>query len=652
MIGKYLAATGLALAAAVSGLAQTWTPANIPVGNWWSPVYSTNGDKAFAVSLYYGIYASTNYGLDWTRTSAQQTNWKSVACSGDGSEVIAAASKNENDPPWGNNIPGHLYISRDSGLTWNVANAQLANWSSVACSYDGKTLLAASGDGWVPGPLYVSTDSGITWTPSDLTAYQWNSVAMSGDGQIMYGKLDSGGTLISTNRGVTWVPGTVPSNFFGLSSSSADGVHQVSFQVCGSLLTSDDSGTNWTIVPDSVGLWQAVAASPNGLWRLALDGGAGARVSYVPESAPFFVRQPVASTTLTETKSITLKATALGSGPMVYQWQRNGNNLIDDARITGSTNITLTITNLVIGDSGSYTLVASNYLGMTNSEAALVTVNADEQRPVVQISSPDPNEKVVGTGFSVYGIASDDSYVAGVWCKLNSGPWFDPRGYNNWQSWIADISPTNGVNVFSVYAVDSVGNVSFTNSVMFKAELQGNLHAVSLGNGKVKSAQNDKYLDLGTVCKVSAIPDKGYIFSGWSGDIQSADPSLSFRLTNSSVNVAAYFVPNPFLAVKGKYQGQINVVQLVPILGEFPIKAQVLSDGSYAVSFRIQNREYHHSGKFTLDGQAGFSVSDPKSSLVPNFDALLQLDFTDNRINVQLSGFDFIAIGEADKLSK
>ena len=647
MIKKYLLLAGLAYAGVMSSVAQTWTPANIPAGDWSSPVYSTNGDKAFAVSRFYGIYASTNYGLDWTRTSAPQTNWTSLACSADGSEVVATVSKNENDPPWGNNIPGHLYISRDSGMTWNVANAPLANWSSVACSFDGKILLAASGDGWVPGPLYVSTDSGVTWAPSSLTSYQWGAVAMSGDGQSMYAKLDGGGmTFVSTNTGVTWVPGDVPASLFGLSDSSADGMHQVGFQVCGSLLTSDDAGTNWTVVPDSIGLWQAVAASPNGAWRLAVDGSTGARVSYVPESAPFFVRQPIASTNLTETMVVTLKAAALGSGPIVYQWQHNGTNLTDDARITGSTNVELTITNLVVADSGNYLLVASNYLGMTNSEMAAVTVNADDQKPLVQIYSPAPHEKVVGAGFSVFGGASDNSYVTGVWCRLNGGSWFVPRTSDGWQNWGADIWPTNGLNVFSVYAVDSVGNISFTNSVAFKAEVQGKLYVVSLGNGKVKSAQNNKYLDLGSVCRISGVPDKGYLFSGWSGDLQSADATASFKLTNS-MNIAATFVPNPFPAVKGKYEGPID--SLIPSLnGPGSIQAQVLANGSFVLKLELVGgkRKYHYSGKFAPDGTASFQ---PELPLTVN----LQLDLNGgNTLTVTVSYLGDSAVGWATKQSK
>ena len=42
---------------------------------------------------------------------------------------------------------GGLLVSTDSGDTWEVADAPLAGWSAVACSADGSTLVAAGDEG-------------------------------------------------------------------------------------------------------------------------------------------------------------------------------------------------------------------------------------------------------------------------------------------------------------------------------------------------------------------------------------------------------------------------------------------------------------------------------------------------------------------------
>jgi hypothetical protein len=64
----------------------------------------------------------------------------------------------------------------------------------------------------------------------------------------------------------------------------------------------------------------------------------------------------------------TLNATAVGALPVTYQWLRNG------AMIDGATNATLTLANLLTNDSGSYSVIASNSAGFSNSPAAVVTV--------------------------------------------------------------------------------------------------------------------------------------------------------------------------------------------------------------------------------------------------------------------------------------
>jgi hypothetical protein len=49
-------------------------------------------------------------------------------------------------------------------------------WRSIACSADGSRVVAATN-----GNLYTSTDSGVTWTPRDV-ARDWRVVTSSADG--------------------------------------------------------------------------------------------------------------------------------------------------------------------------------------------------------------------------------------------------------------------------------------------------------------------------------------------------------------------------------------------------------------------------------------------------------------------------------------
>jgi uncharacterized repeat protein (TIGR02543 family) len=647
-----LLVASLMLAWAGSALAQVWTAANAPSANWISIAYSTNGDKVVAVDLYNAIYLSTNFGFDWTLANLPRTNWTSVACSADGNEIFATVSRDDKIFPF---VPsrGPIYISKDSGLTWMQSSAPITNWSSVACSADGKTVLAAGGNDFAVGPLFISRDSGASWTEVNTWDYEWDSVAMSSDGQTMIAR-SGPSNFVSTNAGVTWEGEGTGGDFTGpdggassyvFSAGSADKMHWVGFQACASLYTSDDDGTNWVQVPDSGGLWQKVGASPNGAWRIAMEGNGRTWISYVPESAPWFLSQPVAATNAYEDKAITLKASALGSAPMAFQWQLNGVNLSDDARITGSGTDQLTISNLQVSDSGIYTLTVTNRLGATNSLPTVLTVNADVQRPMVAITTPAPGDKLKAVTFQATGVAVDNSQVTAVWYKVNSGAWTLAQTTDGWNSWYANFSPTNGSNTISAYAVDQVGNASFTNAVTFSVVLQSLMFVRINGQGKVSPNYNWKALNVGSQHTVTAMPGKGYVFAGWTGDLQSSAPKLSFTVTNE-FSVQANFVPNPFLAASGEYVGTLfntNIDQ-PPISGTLTVR--VLKNGTYAATIH----RLHFSGKFSADGTATKLIPQKDQ---PPISVQLQLDLNGgNVLNATFTQAESISEISANKISK
>jgi hypothetical protein len=652
MRGKYLLilwTLGLMLAGTASGLAQVWTAANAPSAEWVSLAYSTNGNKVVAVDLHNAIYLSTNFGFDWTLASAPRTNWTAVACSSDGNKIFATVSRDQEVFPWVAS-QGPIYFSKDAGLTWMQSSAPITNWSSVACAADGNTVLAAGGNGWNFGSLYLSRDSGTTWTEVSNSAYEWDSVAMSSDARLMIAK-SGGWNFVSTNSGVTWIPEGNAGDFTGpdsgaspcaFSVGSADKMHWVGFQVCASLFTSDDDGTNWVQVPESGGIWQKVGISPDGRWRIAMEGFGKTWISYVPESAPWFVSQPIAATNLYEQKTVTLKAAAVGSAPMGFQWQLNGTNLTDDGRISGAGTAQLTISNLLVSDSGVYTLVATNGLGATNSTPSVVTVNADTQPPIVAITTPATGDKLTAVEFQMAGTASDNSQLAGVWFSINSGPWTLAQSNGGWNSWYANFIPTNGVNTISVFALDQVGNVSLTNTVSFSAILQSMMFVTVNGTGRVSPNYNQKILKVGARYSMTATPGKGFVFAGWTGGLESDARKLSFTMAND-LSEQAVFVPNPFLGASGRYYGA-SLSNSPGLVGS--LTAHVLNDGSYATTFQ----KLHFSGKFSIDGTATNSI--PQKGLPP-ISVLLQLDlnggnvlnatFTESGVSTQIS---------ASKLSK
>ena len=91
--------------------------------------------------------------------------------------------------------------------------------------------------------------------------------------------------------------------------------------------------------------------------------------------------------------SATMAVAANGSGPIAYQWLKNG------APVTGATGAVLTLANLVAEDGASYSVTVSNPLGAVTSDAAALTVLGV---PVITSQPAAASAVVVGSAsFSV-----------------------------------------------------------------------------------------------------------------------------------------------------------------------------------------------------------------------------------------------------------
>lgn len=94
---------------------------------------------------------------------------------------------------------------------------------------------------------------------------------------------------------------------------------------------------------------------------------------------PQIVTQPLNQTVLYGTGS-TFSIVATGAPAPTYQWQRNGVN------IGGATGSSYTIASVGAGDTGSYTVVATNPAGAATSNAAVLAIIAAPSNAVISIT--------------------------------------------------------------------------------------------------------------------------------------------------------------------------------------------------------------------------------------------------------------------------
>lgn len=116
-------------------------------------------------------------------------------------------------------------------------------------------------------------------------------------------------------------------------------------------------------------------------YRVVVSNSAGSATSdpatlTVTTAAPEIVSQPQpAALRHPSGYPMALKATVTGSGPMYYQWQRNEQPIVNDARISGANSIILDISVVQAGDAGTYRLIATNTFGSATSSEVVLTID-------------------------------------------------------------------------------------------------------------------------------------------------------------------------------------------------------------------------------------------------------------------------------------
>ena len=91
-----------------------------------------------------------------------------------------------------------------------------------------------------------------------------------------------------------------------------------------------------------------------------------------------------------------LFVSADGTGPLAYNWRRNGTNLVDGGNISGSTSYSLTLTNVSLADIANYDVVVTGFGSITSTPAVLWVTN----EPPLILTQPQGRTNTVGTSTS------------------------------------------------------------------------------------------------------------------------------------------------------------------------------------------------------------------------------------------------------------
>jgi parallel beta-helix repeat protein len=136
-------------------------------------------------------------------------------------------------------------------------------------------------------------------------------------------------------------------------------------------------------------------------------------------SAPGIITQPQSQSLVLGSNAVFTVA-ASGQTPLFYQWSLNGTNLANNAHISGATNATVTVSNIVAGDEGNYQVVVTNSHGSAVSSNAALTVLV----PAFIAIQPS-NQVVTVSGNAAFGVVAGGTAPLSYRWSLNGAPLSD-----------------------------------------------------------------------------------------------------------------------------------------------------------------------------------------------------------------------------------
>ncbi|HEY3861831.1 MAG TPA: chitobiase/beta-hexosaminidase C-terminal domain-containing protein [Verrucomicrobiae bacterium] len=284
------------------------------------------------------------------------------------------------------------------GYTWNGNNQDTWSWMSGIVPPQSQwsfVALVVSPGGAV---VYLCNNNGVSTATNAIphTAEAFNDVTLIGGdsadngngGRTFNGQMDE---VAIFNTALT------PQQVFNLYFSGAGGAPRV-FAPVASPSNNVFAGTTVTLNSLALGeppfsyQWQSngvslpgatgasliltdAQAPDSGAYDVIVTNSSGSNISPAltlvvnPASGPIFTQEPApASLTNYVNGLASFSAAAGGSPPMTFQWAHDGTNL------PGQTAASLTLPNLQVAESGTYTLLVSNALGTNLSTPAVLTV--------------------------------------------------------------------------------------------------------------------------------------------------------------------------------------------------------------------------------------------------------------------------------------
>jgi hypothetical protein len=273
----------------------------------------------------------------------------------------------------------------------------------------------------------------------------------------------------------------------------------------------------------------------------------------------------------------------------------------------------VTVSNLAAGSHtisfkpvSAWNTPASQMVTITNGETTKAAgVYTATEKPVLTVTSPKSGASVSSALLTIAGTVKDDVAVASVNYQLNnSGVWSPATIASSLTNWTQNVTLNPGSNTISLWAEDSYGNLSATNSLSVFYTVLTPLSVAVIGPGKVSTDYNTSNLVIGKPYSMTATPDSGCKLTDWIVSVNSSvlletnalklnflmaagmSISANFRdVTPPTVSITAPASTkgsNSVVTLSGKAGDNVGVQSVYYTVNAGPANGAVLTTNGYA----------------------------------------------------------------------
>jgi len=244
------------------------------------------------------------------------------------------------------------------------------------------------------------------------------------------------------------------------------------------------------------------------------------------EATPPVITAQPQSQTVSQGAGATFIVVASGTAPLSYQWRFNA------APIAGATASTYTVDDAQPADAGSYSVIVTNTAGSVTSADAILTVDTVVNPPAIT-SQPASQTVIAGQGATFTVTASGTAPLSYQW-RYNAAPIAGATAstYTRGDVQIADAGS------YSVVVTNPAGSVTSADAVLTVHFL---LTATATAGGTVSKNPNYASYAPNDVVTLTATPDTGSEFLGWSGDASGTENPLAVTMTGNKLISANFF---------------------------------------------------------------------------------------------------------------